>query len=121
MCATMIQKRNNTIPSWNPSTKKRCLVLQSNISCGQNNGESFQFHYLKTYRQPSFARRDRTAYTIPPLTPYASPFMPDVSRPFGFAARGGDLVRLVCLVYRVFLVYLVRRTRVTRQTRAPES
>jgi hypothetical protein len=35
-----------------------------------------------------------------------------------FAARGGDLVHLVCLVYLVRLVYLiclVRRTRETRQ------
>ncbi len=40
---------------------------------------------------------------------------PDVSCLFGFAARGGDLVRLVCLVYRDCLVYFVRLTRETRE------
>jgi len=37
--------------------------------------------------------------------------MPNVSRPFGFAARGGELVHLVYLVYLVFLVCLVEQTR----------
>jgi hypothetical protein len=64
--------------------------------------------------------RDGTKLLIPstPLTPYASPLTPDVSHPFDFPVRGGDLVRLV---YRVFLVYSVQQTRETRQIRAPES
>jgi hypothetical protein len=101
MCATMIQKRNNAIPSWNPSKQKTVSGLAIQHFVGTKQWGVFSISLFEDFSDNP-PLRDGTELLIPstPLTPYASPLTPDVSHPFDFAARGGDPVRLVCLVYR---------------------